>query len=294
MADTQTTDRHKVLLGTASWGNRYGLLNSTQVQKGDSVKILKLALDAGIKGIDTAPAYGDSEMVLGSSDITPFDVHTKIDSSTWARGSDAAYAQFQVSIKRLGVPAVKGLTFHSARLFLDSSTRALAFISRLRNEGFIKTWGVSVYSPDDAYSIMKIASPNYIQAPVNLADRRFLNEMLVGRLLGAGIGLQARSVFLQGLLLSDEESLPSQFNELQPLISEYSLAAKERGISRFELALRFAIESTAVQGVVVGVNEESHVRQLISATREHNQTLSLEGLSHTDKTSIIDPRSWKS
>jgi aryl-alcohol dehydrogenase-like predicted oxidoreductase len=133
-----------------------------------------------------------------------------------------------------------------------------------------------------------------MQAPVNLADRRFLNEMLLGRLLGAGIGLQARSVFLQGLLLSNEESLPGQFKELQPLISEYSLAAKERGMSRFELALRFVIESTAVQGIVVGVNEESHVRQLISATRGHNETLSLEGLNHTDKTSIIDPRNWKS
>jgi len=294
MFDTQKTHRHKVLLGTASWGNSYGFLNSTQVQKGDSVKILRLALDAGIKGIDTAPAYGDSEIVLGCSDISPFDVHTKIDPSTWARGSDVAYAQFQVSLKRLGVPAVKGLTFHSAQSFLDNSTRALVFMSRLREEGLIRTWGISVYSPDDAYSIMKIATPDYMQAPVNLADRRFLDEMLLSRLLGAGIGLQARSVFLQGLLLSNEESLPGQFKELQPLISEYSLAAKERGISRFELALRFAIESTAVQGVVVGVNEESHVRQLISATRDHNETLSLEGLSHTDKTSIIDPRSWKS
>lgn len=293
LSDSQRTNRHKLLLGTASWGNRYGILNSTHVQNDDVPKILKLALDAGIKGIDTAPGYGGSEVVLGCSDLRPFDVHTKIDSSTWARGSDAADAQFQASIKSLGVSVVKGLTFHSAHAFLSSSFRALAFITRLRNEGFIKTWGISVYSPEEAYSVMRSASPDYIQAPVNIVDRRFLNEMLVGRLLDAGIGLQARSIFLQGLLLSDEESLPIQFNELQPLISEYSVAAKERGISQFELALRFVNESTAVQGVVVGVNEESHVQQLISSTQEQFETLSLEGLSYSDKVEIIDPRSWR-
>ena len=56
--------RSKIILGTANFSNKYGLLNKKVSNKKVS-KILNLAEKAKINSIDTSPAYGESEKMLG-------------------------------------------------------------------------------------------------------------------------------------------------------------------------------------------------------------------------------------
>ena len=59
----------------------YGLTNkSGKVKISELIKILDLAKELGIYGIDTSPNYGNAEEILGKLDIENFKVSTKIPS----------------------------------------------------------------------------------------------------------------------------------------------------------------------------------------------------------------------
>ena len=56
----------KIVLGTAQFGMDYGITNSEgKVKDKEISNILKLAESKGINYLDTAPAYGDAENIIG-------------------------------------------------------------------------------------------------------------------------------------------------------------------------------------------------------------------------------------
>ena len=59
---------HKLGLGTAQWGLDYGISNTSgQSSQAEVTKILELATSVGIKIIDTASSYGNSEKIIGKN-----------------------------------------------------------------------------------------------------------------------------------------------------------------------------------------------------------------------------------
>ena len=69
----------RFVLGTAQIGNRYGITNdSNPMVSADAALILDAARQRGIAALDTAPAYGDSEHVLGECGVQDFEVITKV------------------------------------------------------------------------------------------------------------------------------------------------------------------------------------------------------------------------
>jgi len=283
----------KVVLGTASWGNQYGLFNSTSVGAETAKNILKIASSGGVNTLDTAPAYGDSEAVLGGCDLTKLSLYTKVDPESWDRGSDYAYIQLRESLRTLGIESLRGLTFHSAESFLGDPKRAMDFVSRIRAEGLAMNWGVSVYDPSQALEVMRFTPPDYIQAPVSLMDRRFLASSFLEKIDAMGVGLQARSLFLQGLLLRAPNQIPSQFKPWVELFSGYSSSAWKQGLSRFQYALMPVLQHPAIQTAVIGVNEESHIQELAAALSGGEIALTLDEIESSEDLNLIDPRKWR-
>ena len=59
--------KNKIILGTAQFGLDYGINNqSGKVTDKDINQILNYAFENGIKELDTASAYGNSEVLIGS------------------------------------------------------------------------------------------------------------------------------------------------------------------------------------------------------------------------------------
>ena len=62
----------KLGLGTVQFGTDYGISNKLGQTSADEVrKILEFAAGHGIRYLDTAPAYGTSEAVLGEN-LSPY------------------------------------------------------------------------------------------------------------------------------------------------------------------------------------------------------------------------------
>ena len=69
---------NKLGLGTVQWGIPYGLTNQNGMTPPDSAReILSVASGYGVKILDTASSYGESEVVLGTYPLEEFHVVTK-------------------------------------------------------------------------------------------------------------------------------------------------------------------------------------------------------------------------
>ena len=69
----------KISIGTAQFGFKYGITNSTgQVSQKEVKKIINFCRKKKISFLDTASEYGISEKIIGKTKIDKFQVVTKI------------------------------------------------------------------------------------------------------------------------------------------------------------------------------------------------------------------------
>ena len=69
-----TSPHHKISIGTAQFGAKYGIMNTSNKTTLSEIKsIIKIAENEGIYNIDNAIAYGKSDLYLGKVNIKKWD-----------------------------------------------------------------------------------------------------------------------------------------------------------------------------------------------------------------------------
>jgi aryl-alcohol dehydrogenase-like predicted oxidoreductase len=282
----------KLVIGTASWGQNYGLFNGFGATQLEAEQILKVALDYSIASVDTAPSYGNSEEIIGNCHASNLGIFTKVDSLWFERSDKSAYEDLKSSLGRLGVSHFKGLTFHSASSFIRDPSRALRFVSRALDEGLVGEWGVSVYEPGEVEALLEVSTPNYVQAPVSIVDRRFITGDLSAKMLQSSLRLQARSVFLQGLLLNGSKGLPEYFSKYRDVFRSYERIAASAGVSMMSLALMPILHEESVDSLVVGIHDSKQMQDLIDVVFSEDSVVALDLIPRFSDLDLIDPRRW--
>lgn len=288
MGDADTSQQW--ILGTASFGSHYGVTNETSLDGNQIDEVLNIAKSNGWAGLDTAPSYPNVENILGMAGTSPLQVFTKVSKGTTPQSLGAAVAK---SMSRLDVSCLHGLTLHSTKDFLQNPLRYLSVLDSLKNMGLIKSWGISVYSPQEVQEVMDFGLPDYIQAPVNILDRRFLSEPVVDLVRNQGIRLQARSVFLQGVLTGSSELLPKYFNKWKSNLMCAELKYLEAGFTIKDVALSFVRNQSAVASLVIGVNSAAQIDELSRMKASPPLDVPDHLLIEIDDNRLIDPRNWK-
>jgi aryl-alcohol dehydrogenase-like predicted oxidoreductase len=206
-------------LGTAQFGLDYGIANDRGICPPEDVAaILEAAAAAGIGVLDTAPAYGTAEQVLGQ--VLPaahrFRIVTKTPHLGGLRHADeigqAVRDAFAASRAKLRRDRLAGLLTHNANDLLRPGGPALwAAMAALKRAGEVERIGASVYSAGQLAAVLERYPLDLVQLPWNAVDGR-IGPPLLAALRERGIELHARSVFLQGLLLAP----PAQAARVSP------------------------------------------------------------------------------
>lgn len=268
-----TNLRGRIGLGAAQFGMPYGRFN-VQGQPSDSTlaAILGAASEFGLTSIDTAHLYGDSEAALGrcSAHLQSFDIVTKTprfpDREITAQDAADLTAAFDTSLQRLGLPAVHGLLVHHApNLLTPGAERLYEAMLELKRLGRIKHIGVSVYSGEIAEEINVRFPMDMVQLPMNVLDQRPLVSGALSRLAAAGIKVQVRSAFLQGLLLADPAKLGPYFEPARATLERFHAAARAAGVSQAHAALHFLLAFPEIDRVIVGVESIEQVEELFAS-----------------------------
>lgn len=275
----------KLTLGTVQFGMDYGIpQKSEKIPLDEVVSILKYANENGIDTIDTAYSYGDSEEVLGialSREGGNFRVVTKTPvfnkKRISSKDAEAIEASFETSLKRLRLPHVEGLLIHKADdLLTEGGDILFAELEKLKYKGYVKKIGVSVYTGDQIDRLMGKFSFDMVQMPINVLDQRLISSARLARLKEKGLEIWARSVFLQGLLLMDLESIHEFFNPIKPHLYKYSKFLDSYGLAPVEGALSFIKKIDKIDYVVIGINNLKQLKTDLEIFNKSYHTPSFE------------------
>ena len=285
----------KLTLGTAQFGLDYGVANSIgQINKDETRKILTFAEQEGINTLDTAIGYGDSEKRLGQAGIGSWNIITKLPEAN-VENSDINFwvnNQINKSLLRLNVLSVYGVLLHRPLQLLEKNGSQLwNSLEGLKERSIVKKIGFSVYNPDELDKLWKVGFiPDIVQAPYNIFDQRLKDSGWLSRLNDNKVEVHTRSVFLQGLLLMRPEKRPKYFSKWNNLFNEWDLWLKTNNISGLEAALNFVLSEYLIDKIIVGVDNKTQLREVISASKKC--TLGVPKILNTTDEMLINPSLW--
>jgi aryl-alcohol dehydrogenase-like predicted oxidoreductase len=288
----------KVGLGTVQFGLDYGITNvNGAVSLDEAQKVLAAAWTGGVRVLDTASAYGNSESVLGqltSNTCCNFRVITKTapqrveritseEIRIWREG-------FNQSLLRLKTACVDTLLVHDAdNLLIPGGDRLYDELLRLIDLKQVKKIGFSAYDARQIDAVIDRYKVSAVQIPLNVFDQRLIQSGTLERLSKLGLEIYARSVFLQGLLLQDSR-IPVRFHRWKGFISRYHDFLKSNDIDPISAAIGFVARQPQVNTLLIGVTSCAELSDCLGAYRE-DVSLNFADFSVADL-DLIDPRRW--
>ncbi len=246
-------EESRLVLGTVQFGLKYGIANTGGRPEGRGVReILQKAYDKGIRTLDTAAAYGESEVVLGRelSALNLLDrvkIISKVpplpENISEGEAEKFIFTSVERSLGNLKINQLEAILFHR-----EKDLKYLNLLKKVQNSGLVRLIGVSMDGeiPDSAYGCQAV------QVPGNVFDRRFLK--FLEKAHDNGCRIYNRSVYLQGLLLMDEKNIPQALQVLIPYRRKLENLAADCGISPGELYMRYLLSIRGIDGVLTGVD----------------------------------------
>lgn len=290
----------KLGLGTVQFGLDYGISNSAGRTPPREVRaILELAAAEGVRVLDTAPAYGRSEEVLGQSmsAADDFAIVTKTPEfhggTITASHADLLRRTFGESLRKLRRPRLYGLLAHHADdLLAPGGERLMQAMLELKQQGLVSKVGASVYNGLQIDAIMQRHAIDLVQLPLSVLDQRLLASGHLRKLKQAGVEVHARSVFLQGLLLMPVANLPRYFDPLRSHLANYHAYLEAAGIPPMRAALDFALGLAEVDHVILGVNSRLQLQEILSQQAGGGTVADWRRFAFGDA-AMLDPSQWR-
>ncbi len=286
----------KLALGTVQFGLDYGVANSNgQVHLNEVARVLNYARSRNIRLLDTAPAYGNSEQVLGEVNAHDFKIITKIRQfnqvSIVKKDVDLLISDFDQSLQLLNRKSIYGLLIHNAEDFLkEGFDKVYKQLQLFKAQGLITNIGVSVYTGEQLQKIIDRFDIDLVQLPFNILDKRLIDSGILNKIHNQGIEVPARSVFLQGLLLMTEQSRPRKFNRWKDLWKLWHEWLSDNKLTALEATIRYAISTPEISRVLVGVNSRRQLQDIIKAADGDIPPIPKELFIHD--TDLLNPENW--
>ena len=286
-------------LGTAQFGLDYGVSNRAgKCPPAEVARILELAAARGVRVIDTAATYGESEQVLGAA-LPPdhcFAVVTKTPAfagRAFGRAETRMLEEtFTRSLSCLDLGSVYGLLVHHTEDLLARGGECLfESMVRLKERGLVDKIGVSVYTGTEIDAVLDRHPIDLIQLPVSVFDQRLIASGHLAKLRAAGIEIHIRSAFLQGLLLLAPERVPQYFEPIRPHLCDYHRTLRETGVSAVEAALGFVRNLPEADCVLVGVCVRAELSEILKIDGASGHALNYDRFAVSDE-AMINPIRW--
>lgn len=298
------TMANKLCLGTVQFGMNYGINNKKgQPPKKNVFEMLDIAIEKGISVFDTAAAYGCAEDLFGEY-IAERGYRNKIKIISKLRpnliNEDCKKPQAVVeeeikkSLMKMNIDILDGYLLHTPTDFYNSGI--MEGLKRSKEKELVKNIGVSIYELEHAVDVVKSGLVDYIQVPYSIFDQRMDKGDFFESAKKNNIKVYARSAFLQGLVLMNENEIPRHLEHVKEYLKKFDEIIKDYGVTRLEAAIDFTYDHPGVDYWVFGVdNKEQLLQDIEIVTKERLTDEYLKKikqvLSNIEK-SIIFPSLW--
>lgn len=291
-------------LGTVQFGMKYGINNQIGRQPTwkESFEMLDYALDHGIDTIDTARAYGEAELILGSyfnqrkkkKDIK---IISKLRPNIVAEGNAAVkivMEECKNSLKRLCIEQLDGYLLHTPEYIYKEDI--LLELMNLKQQGYVRNIGVSIYDLKDGYAAIDTGIVDYIQLPYSILDQRGIKEGFIADAKKAQIKIFTRSAFLQGLFMMDKKFIPDYLKNAVPYLNIVESVLSRYGVDKVSAILEFIKCERDIDYLVFGVEKKAQLEENIFKASHLSVPLEcikeLKEKINNVESSIVFPSLW--
>lgn len=292
-------------------GLDYGIYGSSELMEGlNAYKLLTISCANNFNHIDTAQAYGFSEERIGdffkNAKVNQIPITTKlppypqdIRKATALEVTDWIDESIKESINKLQPALIDTVLVHNWSDIEDFSGDYLEILRLSCNRLGIQKIGVSIYEIDELVTALRLQKINHIQIPLNIIDYRISGSQDFLELISnSECKIHVRSIFLQGLLLSDGKNWPQNaridINILAKLDICVRLLEKQ---DRIDLIFSYLISFDWITSVILGVQTPDQLDLLIkkykTATKlTEVQINTVRKVLGKPSDVLLDPRKW--
>lgn len=292
----------ELCLGTVQFGMNYGINNQDGKPSLErSLGMLGYAVEHGLTMFDTAAAYDEAETVVGcylSQANKGVHVVSKLRSDclsdTDPPAEEVVRNELMLTLKKLQVDSMYGYLLHNADYLYNDAV--MAALKQLKQEGFIKNYGVSIYDIKDGYAGIERGC-TIIQLPFSVFDQRAKSQGLLDEAIKNNVEIHTRSAFLQGLLMMDVEKIPSNLRGITPYVEKLNEICNTYAIEKKELLIGFVKQTKGIDRLVFGVDNLEQLKEFISIfQRSSVQEEIMEELNRSFSNieeDLILPHKWR-
>ncbi|WP_084218351.1 aldo/keto reductase [Synechococcus sp. CC9616] len=292
----------KFCIGTAQFGMKYGITNKKgRTRIGEMRKIINLCENYGIKYIDTAMNYGSSEKNLGKciKNNSKFKIITKIAIEDVTQNgifsTTKAERALQGSFKKLRVCKLEGLLVHTPSILGTNEGECLLnWMKEKKEDGQIDNIGISIYEKNEI-SEVKIKNIDIVQLPISVFDQRIIRNGGIKWLKDNGVKIFARSIFMQGILLSKNLTGYKLSKEMIKHHQRWKASLKEKNLTQLEECINFVSSIESLEAITIGVESAEHLIQILQIEKRRIKECSTSDYLGWNWAKIedIDPRKWR-
>ena len=284
----------KIAIGTANFGMQYGVANSQgKLSKNSVAEILGLAKSLGVTCLDTANAYGESQNALGEFGVRDWRVVSKISSIPRDCEDVRSFvrAEIDLILTSLNLSEFDTVLVHNPKdLMGNVSEIVYEELQKAKSQGQVEKIGVSIYDPSDLESITSQFQLDVVQAPINVFDNRLQDSGWLYRLASMGVEVHARSVFLQGVLLSAIAQNNDFFKPWKTTFERWNRFAESSGTSAMMNCIKHVNSYDKVTFAVVGVDSAQNLSEVFDAFSARPQRINEDNFGVDSQ--LINPARW--
>jgi len=288
---------NKIVLGTAQFSGNYGITKKNSfLTENEAHKILKTLLSKKLKHLDTSIDYENSLNKINSFNFNNWQITTKMDPKKLDFSSEQnLYLSVENQIKLIkqnsSIKTIKNLLIRNSNMILTPKGKILyKVLKKIKRNKLIINFGYSIYNFKNLEKIIINFRPDLIQCPYNVFDRRVENIKIKKLLKKKKIKIQARSIFLQGVLLKKIDQLPKFFHKWKKLFLNFENLIKINKLTALSLCFNFVNNNKDIDEILIGVQNNKELKEILNIELKRKILMSKELLNSSLK--LIDPTKW--
>ena len=279
-----------LIIGGAQLGSKYSLGQKKEINLFEIEKIFDLANKNNINKIDFSFDYGNQDNILFFLNKFKFDLYLKVKSDFFKLSNKNILNVFyKLKNKYQNINFVSISIHNTDFISLKQIENIQAKIDKLKKEKIFKFFGLSTYNPN-IFKLYDLGLFDLIQFPFNLLDNRFLEKKNIIFLKKMKF-IQARSIFLQGLLLMSIQKQSRLFPNHNPLWKKLDHHCNKLNISKYELCLNFLRKHKEINQLIFGVDNLNQLKKMISHFKK-DRYQEISGNFKINDEKLLLPYNW--
>ena len=286
----------KLIVGTANFLKKYGLLK-TLVSRYEIQKIIKFVQkNKNLRMLDTAFEYDKFLKKKYKLNFNNLKINTKLSFLDEDFRNDKFEKKYLNKLKNKlflnNIDKFETIFVHNFDKIKKYNLNELfKFMLLLKKLKITKHIGISIYDPNKLLLLKKSYKVDIIQAPISVVDRRFLSKKIINILKKNRLSLQARSIFLQGVLINKLKRKSTLKFKNKKIFTNFDNWCGEKKVENLRACINFIKDQKNINSIVIGIENLSQLIKILYYFKSKSKNIYPKNIFSNDL-DIIDARKW--